>query len=297
MRAFIRTASFLLWPWQLTGLDPAAGLDEDVREHEVRVDANRGDVREVDRLLALAHPLGGVVHDAVRRDQDLGGKEAVAAAEAAGAEHVALRRSAAPSVDPEADERHDQQDGRRRPQAASARWSCRVLSALRRLDASIGATMGSGMKSLASELSVVAEHLAGQPRVYADANVPAGLVGLHAAPPPLGRPVRDRARGPAAAARHRALQAGDPAAPHAADARPRLPGRPALPSGRDGRRPGDVGARRDTAWPRCCRASTGRSSGPRPRRGKGRPRPAAPPLPLEGRKLHVHPDWRPAPAD
>lgn len=32
------------------------------------------------------------------------------------------------------------------------------------------------MKSLASELAAVAEHLAGQPRIYADANVPAGLV-------------------------------------------------------------------------------------------------------------------------
>lgn len=32
------------------------------------------------------------------------------------------------------------------------------------------------MKSLASELASVAEHLAGQPRVYADANVPAGVI-------------------------------------------------------------------------------------------------------------------------
>ncbi len=32
------------------------------------------------------------------------------------------------------------------------------------------------MKSLASELASVAEHLAGRPRVYADANVPAGIV-------------------------------------------------------------------------------------------------------------------------
>ncbi len=32
------------------------------------------------------------------------------------------------------------------------------------------------MKSLASELAPVAEHLVGQPRVYADANVPVGLV-------------------------------------------------------------------------------------------------------------------------
>jgi hypothetical protein len=32
------------------------------------------------------------------------------------------------------------------------------------------------MKSLASELASVAEHLAGRPRIYADANVPAGVV-------------------------------------------------------------------------------------------------------------------------
>jgi hypothetical protein len=32
------------------------------------------------------------------------------------------------------------------------------------------------MKTLASQLAPVAEHLAGQPRVYADANVPAGVI-------------------------------------------------------------------------------------------------------------------------
>lgn len=32
------------------------------------------------------------------------------------------------------------------------------------------------MKSLASELASYAEHLAGQPRVYADANLPAGVI-------------------------------------------------------------------------------------------------------------------------
>jgi hypothetical protein len=34
------------------------------------------------------------------------------------------------------------------------------------------------MESLASQLASVAEHLAGQPRIYADANVPAGVVGF-----------------------------------------------------------------------------------------------------------------------
>ena len=34
------------------------------------------------------------------------------------------------------------------------------------------------MKTLASQLAPVAEHLAGQPRVYADANVPAGVIGF-----------------------------------------------------------------------------------------------------------------------
>jgi hypothetical protein len=34
------------------------------------------------------------------------------------------------------------------------------------------------MKSLASELASYVEHLAGQPRIYADANVPAGVIGF-----------------------------------------------------------------------------------------------------------------------
>jgi hypothetical protein len=34
------------------------------------------------------------------------------------------------------------------------------------------------MKSLASELASYADHLAGQPRVYADANVPLGVIGF-----------------------------------------------------------------------------------------------------------------------
>ena len=34
------------------------------------------------------------------------------------------------------------------------------------------------MNTLASGLAAVAEHLAGQPRVYADANVPAGVIGF-----------------------------------------------------------------------------------------------------------------------
>jgi hypothetical protein len=34
------------------------------------------------------------------------------------------------------------------------------------------------MKTLASQLAPVAEHLVGQPRVYADANVPAGVIGF-----------------------------------------------------------------------------------------------------------------------
>ncbi len=111
MRAFIRTASFLLWPWQLTGFAPplvSMKTFENMRFVSMRTEATCA-MWIVSS--SLPDPLGGVVHDAVRRDQDLGGKDAVPLAEAAGAEHVALGEAPPLPVDPEADERHDQQDG------------------------------------------------------------------------------------------------------------------------------------------------------------------------------------------
>src|SRR5688572_18341415 len=67
---------------------PASGFDEDVREHDVRVDLDRRDVRHVDGLFQLADPLRRVVGHARGRNHDLRGKQPVAPAEPAGAEDV-----------------------------------------------------------------------------------------------------------------------------------------------------------------------------------------------------------------
>ena len=65
MSCFISTASRFRWPWQRTGFDAAARLDQHVGEEQVRVDLDRRDVRHVDRVLAPAEPLRRVLDDAV----------------------------------------------------------------------------------------------------------------------------------------------------------------------------------------------------------------------------------------
>ncbi len=148
------------------------------------------------------------------------------------------------------------------------------------------------MKSLASELSAVAERLAGQPRMYADANVPAGLVAFMRAR--LRWDVlfvtehEDLRRQPdtehfrLAAKLRRTLLTLD---------RDYLDDRRFPPSATAGvlviAAPDEQGLSRLLS--RLDRAIFR----PRSRRGKAKGRPAAVPLPLEGRKLHAHPDWRP----
>ncbi|MBP1635617.1 MAG: hypothetical protein H6Q10_2191 [Acidobacteria bacterium] len=143
------------------------------------------------------------------------------------------------------------------------------------------------MRSLASELSPVAEHLAGQPRVYADANVPAGLVAfvrtrlrwdvLYVAEHDDLRRQPDTEHFRLAAQLRRTLLTLD---------RDYLDDRRFPPAGSAGVL---VIAAPDQA--RLARLLSRLDRGLfRPR---SRLRPAAPPLPLEGRKLHAHPDWRP----
>jgi len=151
------------------------------------------------------------------------------------------------------------------------------------------------MKSLASELSLVAERLAGQPRVYADANVPAGLVAF----------MRERLRWDVLFVTEHEDLRRQPDVEHFRLAaqlrrtlltldRDYLDDRRFPPAATAGvlviAAPDQAGLARLVS--RLDRAIFR----PRPRRGKGRPRPAAPPLPLEGRKVHAHPDWRPTPA-
>ena len=71
------------------GAGAAGGLDEDVREQQVGVDADRRDVRHVDRVLLTADQLRRDVDDAGRRDPHLRRKPEVARGEPAGAKDVA----------------------------------------------------------------------------------------------------------------------------------------------------------------------------------------------------------------
>jgi hypothetical protein len=146
------------------------------------------------------------------------------------------------------------------------------------------------MKSLASELAPVAERLSGQPRVYADANVPAGLVGflrtrlhwdvLSVVEHDDLRRLPDTEHFKLAGQLHRTLLTLD---------RDYLDDRLFPP--------------RDTAGVLVVSAADERGLIKllsrldrgifRPRRRGGGPAVAADPMPLAGRKLHAHPDWRP----
>ena len=145
------------------------------------------------------------------------------------------------------------------------------------------------MKTLASQLASVAERLAGQPRVYADANVPAGVVGflrtrlhwdvLAVVEHDELRRLPDLEHFRLAGQYRRTLLTLD--RDYLDDRRFPLEACPGVlvMSAPDERGLSKLLSRLDRGVFR-----------PRGRRG---PAPAAPPLPLEGRKLHAHPDWRP----
>lgn len=151
------------------------------------------------------------------------------------------------------------------------------------------------MKSLASELSVVAEHLAGQPRIYADANVPAGLVAfmrlrlrwdvLFVVEHDDLRRQPDTEHFRLAAQLRRTLLTLD---------RDYLDDRRFPPAATTGVLV--VSAPDENVLARLLSRLDRGIFRPRTRRRKAGPRPPVPPLPLEGRKLHAHPDWRPSPA-
>jgi hypothetical protein len=154
-----------------------------------------------------------------------------------------------------------------------------------------GVTLEAYMKSLDSELAPVAEHLAAQPRVYADANIPAGLVAflrtrlhwdvLFVVEHDGLRRLRDAEHFRNAAKLRRTLLTldrdylDDRAFPPAASAGVLVVSAP------DERSLARLLSRLDRAVFR-----------PRSRR---EPRGGNRPLPLQGRKLHAHPDWRPGP--
>ena len=97
-----------------------------------------------------------------------------------------------------------------------------------------------------------------------------------------------RARRSAPRARRRALSPGAAAAPHADHARSRLPRRSQVSSRTKRRRAGADGADAGRVHPA---AETPRPRGAAHRASVPWPEHADDPLPLEGRKLHVHVDW------
>ena len=122
---------------------------------------------------------------------------------------------------------------------------------------------------------LIVERLVEQPRVYADANIPNGVVAYMRDHARMGCAVRARARRPAPGARHPALPPRAAARADARDARSRLHRRPAVSARREPRRHRVLGARRALA---AQAAGGSRSDGLS--RGERRS-----PRPLEGRKL------------
>jgi hypothetical protein len=143
------------------------------------------------------------------------------------------------------------------------------------------------MRTLSSELGPVAEEIAGQPRIYADANVPAGLVGfmrtrlrwdvLFVMEHDDLRRARDDDHYRLARQLRRTLVTLD--RDYLDDRRFPLAECPGVLviSAPDERALAKLLSRLDRGLFR----PRGRGKGPVPRQ----------PLPLEGRKLHAHPDW------
>jgi hypothetical protein len=150
------------------------------------------------------------------------------------------------------------------------------------------------MKSLASQLAPVAEHLVAQPRVYADANVPAGIVAflrtrlrwdvLFVVEHDDLRRLPDVEHFRNAARLRRTLLTLD--RDYLDDRRfpPRESAGVLVVSAPDERVLTKLLSRLDRAVFR-------------PRSRRGRPPGERETLPLEGRTLHAHPDWRRGQAD
>jgi hypothetical protein len=145
------------------------------------------------------------------------------------------------------------------------------------------------MKSLASELALVAEQIAAQPRVYADANMPAGLIAflrtrlrwdvLFVVEHDDLRRLRDTEHFRLASQLRRTLLTLDR---DYLDDKLFPPGDSAgvlVVSAADEQGLAKLLSRLDRAVFRP--------------RGRRRRTEIDPPLPLAGRKLHAHPDWRP----
>ena len=90
MSAFIRAASFLRCPWQRTGVAPPLVSMMTSENMQVGVDADRGHVRHVDRLLAPSHDSGVKCTTLVGVMSTCVGKQPVPARQPAGTKDVPL---------------------------------------------------------------------------------------------------------------------------------------------------------------------------------------------------------------
>lgn len=98
----------------LYGAGTPGRLNIDIAEHEAGIDPNRGDVGDMDGMLAAAEPVRRVVDDGGWRDLHLGRKQPVAGTQAARAEDMACRERPSFSPDDEEQPNRDCRDDQRR---------------------------------------------------------------------------------------------------------------------------------------------------------------------------------------
>src|SRR4029079_8623764 len=89
------------------------GFNIDIPEDHPPVDADRGNVGDVDRVLAAADQARRVMDDGGRRDLDLRGKEVVSGTQSAGAEDVPRRERLSLSPDDYDQDEDDRQNRHR----------------------------------------------------------------------------------------------------------------------------------------------------------------------------------------
>src|SRR5437870_6841206 len=80
-------------------------LNIDIAEDNTGIDPHRGDVGDMDGVLAASEPMRRVMNDGRRRDLHLRREQVVSGTQAAGAEDISCREG--PSFSPEDDEQDD----------------------------------------------------------------------------------------------------------------------------------------------------------------------------------------------
>ena len=92
----------------------ARRLNIDIAEHDAGIDPHRGDVGDMDGMLAAAEPVRRVMDDGGWGDLDLRRKQVVPRAQAARAEDMARREWPSFAPDDEEEQDRDSRDNQRR---------------------------------------------------------------------------------------------------------------------------------------------------------------------------------------